>query len=165
MAVSDYSSLIQAAANQYALSPSLLASVIQAESSGNPMAVSPAGAQGLMQLMPATAASLGVTNPFDPAQNIDAGARYLSTLINQYGDVGTALAAYNSGPRNVGSGAAWPASVTSYVNGILAQSGTAAPAPGGSTVPIVDLSGDAASMSTADILDQVARSMTRPGWI
>ncbi|MGA7234239.1 MAG: lytic transglycosylase domain-containing protein [Bryobacteraceae bacterium] len=128
MAVSDYSSLIQSAANQYGLSPSLLTSVIQAESSGNPMAVSPAGAQGLMQLMPATAASLGVTNPFDPAQNIDAGARYLASLVNQYGDVGTALTAYNWGPGNVSSGAAWPAGVTNYVNGMLAQSGTAAPA-------------------------------------
>jgi soluble lytic murein transglycosylase-like protein len=93
---------IDAAAAKYGLDPALLRGLIRQESNFDPNAGSPAGAQGLTQLMPATAAALGVTNPHDPAQNIDAGARYLRQQLDAFGgDVSKALAAYNAGPGAV----------------------------------------------------------------
>ncbi|GMA60001.1 lytic transglycosylase domain-containing protein [Alicyclobacillus fastidiosus] len=98
----NIASLVDTAAAKYDLPSSLLSAVIQQESGFNPNALSSSGAQGLMQLMPSTAASLGVTNAFDPAQNIDAGAGYLRQLLNQFGgSVPLALAAYNAGPAAV----------------------------------------------------------------
>ena len=86
------------AARKYALPRSLVRAVARAESALNPAAVSPRGARGVMQLMPDTARELGVDNPFDPAQNIDAGARLLRQLLEKYdGRVAEALAAYNAG--------------------------------------------------------------------
>jgi len=94
--------LINQSAQAYGLDPALVMAIAQRESGLNPTAVSPRGAQGVMQLMPATARSLGVTNPFDPAQNIDAGARYLAQLIARFnGDITMAVAAYNWGPTSV----------------------------------------------------------------
>ncbi len=95
-------SIIHKAANTYQLDKSLIKAVIKAESNFNPRAVSHAGAEGLMQLMPATAKGLGVTNSFNPEQNIMAGSRFLKGLLNRYrGDLDKALAAYNWGPGNV----------------------------------------------------------------
>jgi len=96
-----YQNLINAASQKYALSPQLLEAVIDAESQYNPKALSCKGAQGLMQLMPQTAWQLGVSNPFDPEQNIDAGARYLKLMLDKFGALELALAAYNAGPAAV----------------------------------------------------------------
>ncbi len=97
----DTKSLIDAAARKTAIPPKLLHSVVKAESAYRPDAVSPKGAIGLMQLMPATAAQYGA-DPMDPAQNVEAGTAYLRDLLLKYnGDVAAALAAYNAGPGAV----------------------------------------------------------------
>ena len=94
----DLRELAAAAAERHGLDPELVLAVVAVESGFRPQAVSPKGAQGLMQLMPATAASLGVEDAFDPAQNLDGGARHLGELLTLYGgDVVRALAAYNAG--------------------------------------------------------------------
>jgi soluble lytic murein transglycosylase-like protein len=97
-----YDSIIETAAVSAAIEPNLLRAVIVVESGFNSRAVSKRGAVGLMQLMPATATRFGVSNPFDPKQNVHAGARYLKFLIDRFGhDIRLALAAYNAGEEAV----------------------------------------------------------------
>ena len=99
---SQIQELVSAASGRHRVDPDLITSVIHAESSFNPRAVSPKGAEGLMQLMPQTASRLGVQNAFEPNANVDAGTRYLRELLIRYnGDVAKALAAYNAGPQRV----------------------------------------------------------------
>ena len=96
-----YDEAIESASATHGVRPELVRAVIQVESGFNPRARSHVGAMGLMQLMPATAAELGVDNPWDPVQNIHGGVAYLGSLIRQFGDEVLALAAYNAGPGAV----------------------------------------------------------------
>ena len=94
----DLAEMVEAAARRHGLDPELVRAVVAVESGFRPDAVSPKGAQGLMQLMPATARSLGVKDAFDPFSNLDGGTRYLRMLVTRYGgDLNRALAAYNAG--------------------------------------------------------------------
>jgi hypothetical protein len=98
----DLNETVKSASGTYQLDPDLVTSVIRAESGFNVRAVSPKGAQGLMQLMPQTASQLGVHNAFDPQANVEAGTRYLRELLERYNfDLIKALAAYNAGPQRI----------------------------------------------------------------
>jgi soluble lytic murein transglycosylase-like protein len=97
-----YEEIIQEAAAEFRLDPNLIRAVMQTESAFHPYAVSRAGAEGLMQLMPALADEMGVTDSFDPRDNIMGGARYLKRLLDYHnGNLDLALASYNAGPGNV----------------------------------------------------------------
>lgn len=97
-----YEEMIQDAAAEYEMDPALIRAVMQAESAFHPYAVSRAGAEGLMQLMPELSVEMGVTDAFDPRENIRGGVRYLKRLLDYHnGDLDLALASYNAGPGNV----------------------------------------------------------------
>ncbi len=129
-----YMSLIQSASEKYSLPANLIMGIIKAESDFNPNSVSYAGAMGLMQLMPANAQEAGLTDPFDPAQNIDAGCGELARYLDNYGgDLKLALAAYNTGPGNVAKRGVTssqseayltiPQSIRDYVDRVLKYAG------------------------------------------
>jgi soluble lytic murein transglycosylase-like protein len=115
-----YGDLIREAGDRFGVDPELIRAVVDAESDFNPQARSHAGAQGLMQLMPATAEELGVSDPFDPRENIMGGTRYLKQLLGRYdGDQDLALAAYNWGMGNLeGNPERMPDETINYVRRI-----------------------------------------------
>jgi len=117
-AAGAWDSLVEKSAEMFGLDPKLIHAVIEVESGGKPDAQSPVGAQGLMQLMPATAKELGVNDSFKPAENIEAGSRYLKKLLDRYdGDRDMALAAYNWGMGNLErkTPAAMPSETRNYI--------------------------------------------------
>ncbi len=123
------------AARRHGLDPQLVIAVVSVESGFKPQAVSPKGAQGLMQLMPRTAESLGVADAFDPEQNLDGGVRHLGSLLSQYGgDVRRALAAYNAGQGAVARHNGVPpyAETRAYVERVLRRYSPPAAHPPGS---------------------------------
>jgi len=127
----DIATLAAEAARRHSIDPELVRAVIAVESGFRPDAVSPKGAQGLMQLMPATAKSLGVKDSFDPADNVEGGTRHLRALIERYnGDVKRALAAYNAGEGAVarhGGVPPYPETVA-YVRKVLERAKAETPA-------------------------------------
>ncbi|MDI6631045.1 MAG: lytic transglycosylase domain-containing protein [Thermoanaerobacteraceae bacterium] len=148
--------VLKAAAARFGLRLELLRAVAQAESGFNPRAVSRAGAQGVMQLMPATAQALGVRDPFDPVQNIFGGAAYLRSLLERFGgNEALALAAYNAGPGTVARYGGIPPypETRAYVRKVLDLSGGAAKAaelqPDPPGVEGVSPGGETAAASTA----------------
>jgi soluble lytic murein transglycosylase-like protein len=122
----DVDALTKEAGREQALSPDLLRAVMKQESAFKPCAISIRGAEGLMQLMPATARQFHVADPFDPSQNVRAGAAYLKQLLSRYkGDLKLALAAYNAGPLRADQQAnrPFPLETQNYLMSILADLG------------------------------------------
>ena len=143
-AATPFAAEIEAAAQKHGVDPALLKALIRQESNFNPNAVSPAGATGLTQLMPATAAGLGVTDPTNPQQAIDGGAKYLRQQLDRFGgDEKMALAAYNAGPGAVARFGGVPpyAETQTYVQKVMGYAeqyrtaGVPAPAPVAAAVP------------------------------
>jgi len=129
---SDVDTLVNAAAQKHSLKPTLLRAVMKQESGFLPCAVSVKGAQGLMQLMPDTAAQFQVSDPFDPKQNVDAGAAFLKQLLDKYkGDLSLALGAYNAGANSVDASGGVPniEETKNYIASILADLGQAPAQP------------------------------------
>ena len=121
----NYEEYFQLAADTYQVPVNLIKALAKAESDFDANAVSHCGAQGIMQLMPATARAMGVTNAFDPAQNIMGGTKYLRQMLDTFdGDVSKAIAAYNAGPGAIKQYGGVLPSQTSYVNKVLGYAGS-----------------------------------------
>lgn len=121
----QYDEIFAQASACYNLPVALLKAITKVESDFNPNDVSSKGAKGLMQLMPSTAAEVGVTDPFDPWQNIMGATKYIRKQLDRFGDLRTALAAYNTGPGNVKKYGGEPDYCKRYVDKVLAYMGEA----------------------------------------
>lgn len=120
----EFQRIINQAAKENNLDPTLISAVIEQESGFNPNAVSSSGALGLMQLMPRTAHAMGIKDPLNPTENIKAGTKYLSSLLNRYqGNVVLALSAYNAGPENVKKFKGVPPfkETRNYIKGVISK--------------------------------------------
>jgi soluble lytic murein transglycosylase-like protein len=139
-----FADLFRAAGATHGIQPSILAAVAKTESAFDPNATSHAGAQGLMQFMPATAADMGV-DPFDPASAIDGAARYLTQNLRRFGSLELALAAYNAGPGAVQQHGGIPpfAETQAYVPKVLAAAGLDTARTVSNTTPLTDTNGAA----------------------
>lgn len=115
--------LARRAGARYGVKPELIEAIVSNESGFDPTATSPVGAQGLMQLMPSTSRSLGVTDAYDPEQNVAAGTRYLRGLLDRFKRVDLAVAAYNAGPNSVDRYGGVPpfAETQAYVRAVLSE--------------------------------------------
>ena len=149
------------ASQTYGVPENLLKAVAKAESGFQADAVSSCGAQGIMQLMPSTAKSLGVTNSFDPEQNIMGGAKYLGSLLGKYGDAKLALAAYNAGSGNVEKYGGVPPfrETRNYVEKVLSYAGGDLSAPASAALGGTS-AGDAASSETSAFSSLLPASFT-----
>lgn len=169
----DFEPIIQRAAQKYNVPPELLRGLIQQESSFNPRAVSSAGAMGLSQLMPGTAAQYGVKDAYDPEQNVMGGAHYLSDMMRRYNnDPQLALAAYNAGPGNVDKylkrGVPLPSETQNYVPAVMGNVGQQMPAvpasqPVAEGMRVVTLTNGRelevpAEMTDEQVLEQIRKS-------
>lgn len=169
--VTDYESCFQAAADTYQVPVNLLKAVAKAESNFTADAVSPCGAQGIMQLMPSTARYLGVSNSFDPAQNIMGGAKYLRQMLDRFdGNVSMAVAAYNAGPGAVEKYGGIPPyrETQSYVTKVLGYAGGDISVPtvtiaAGSTADGYGAFASTTSMTRDELVDQVMRAYRSGG--
>lgn len=165
-----FAEAIRAAADRYRVDRRLVEAVIQVESGGNPSAISPKGAQGLMQLMPQRAAELGVQNPFNPLQNLDGGVRHLRNLLQSFaGNLTLALAAYNAGEAAVRAHQGVPPfpETRDYVRRVRALYGGAADVEAGSpfvTTPqqIYQQVTDDGTVVFTNVPPRPGRTLTRP---
>ena len=155
----DLEELIQRAADENGLDPAQVRALIGIESSGNPNAVSPKGAMGMMQLMPGTARELGVTDPMDPEQNVMAGARYFRNQLDEFGDPALAAAAYNAGPGAVRKYGGVPPyrETRDYVDKFRRRMGSVGMAPEAGMYGDEGMTGDPTADAMA-MLPQVSRS-------
>jgi soluble lytic murein transglycosylase-like protein len=166
-AKTNFRDLVETSAARYQVDADLISSVIATESNFNARAVSRKNARGLMQLMPETAARLGVRNVFDPQENIDAGTRYLGNLLQRYrNDLALALAAYNAGPQRVEQYGRVPpfAETLSYVHKVQRtyQNSKAAPVDKKSDTKSDTKSGKKSNAAAADLMNATSLSTKTP---
>jgi soluble lytic murein transglycosylase-like protein len=149
MPLTAIQNMIVQAALSAGIDPGIALGVAKVESNFNPSAIGPVGEIGIFQLMPSTAAGLGISNPYDATQNIQGGVNYLAELLSEFGTYPDALAAYNWGPgnvNNVGPGGDYPASVQNYIASVLGQASVYSAAIG--SAPVTASSGPLLSSAT-----------------
>jgi len=158
----DLDAIFEAAGQMYNLSPNLLKAVAKAESGFRPDVVSKAGAMGIMQLMPGTARGLGVTDAFDPEQNIMGGAKYLRQMLDRFnGDLSVALGAYNAGPGTVAKYGGVPSFSQNYVSKVLGYFNGGDIAAGSVAYSGYNKNGDAsgASSGSSDLIKAMSQML------